>query len=94
MELTFSVDDVPASFVRNDFTGRTELRVGADVHLLQSPLRLSTHFSTATRRVWTERVGEHTIEVEKRRPRLLGGLRANSFVVRVDGAEVATAVGK
>jgi len=94
MELRFEVGGMPAAFSRDDWTGKTELRVGNEVRELQSPRRLSTHFDFSTRTVWSELVGEHTIEVEKVRPRLFGGLRANSFVVRVDGQRVAEASGK
>ncbi len=47
-----------------------------------------------TQKVWTEVFGEHTVEVEKIRPKLLGAIRANSFVVRVDGRRVVEATGK
>ena len=94
MELRFEIGGVPAVFLRNDWTGRAEVRVGNEVRELQSPWRLSTHFSFAKRTVWREQAGEHTVEVEKVRPRVFGGLRANSFVVRVDGQSVAEATGK
>jgi len=48
----------------------------------------------STRTVWSEVVGQHTVEVEKVRPLLFGGLRPNSFVVRVDGQRAAEATGK
>jgi hypothetical protein len=94
VELRFEVGGVPAVFFRNDWTGRAEIRVGDQVRPLQSPRKLSTHFSFSTRTVWREVLDEHTVEVEKVRPWVLGGLRANSFVVRVDGQSVAEATGK
>ena len=94
MELRFEVSGVPAVFLRNDWTGKAEVRVGDQIRPLQSPRDFSTHFSFSTRRVWREVFGEHTVEVEKVRPRAFGGLRANSFVVRVDGRSVAQATGK
>ncbi|MDQ1394472.1 MAG: hypothetical protein QOF30_3449 [Acidimicrobiaceae bacterium] len=94
MELRFEVGGVPAVFFRNDWTGKAEVRVGDQVRPLQSPRKLSTHFSFSTRTVWREVFGEHMIEIEKERPRAFGGFRANSFVVRVDGQNVADATGK
>jgi hypothetical protein len=85
---------VPAVFFRNDWTGKAEVCVGDQVRPLQSPRKLSTHFSFSTRTVWREVFGEHMIEIEKVRPRAFGGLRANSYVVRVDGQSVADATGK
>lgn len=93
MELAFAVGGERALFARNDMTGRATLQVGEDVRLLASPWRPSTHVEFKTRHVWTERFGEHTVEVEKRRPRMWGGLRANTFLVRVDGLEVAQGTG-
>ena len=94
MKLTFDVGGVPAVFFRNDWTGKAEVRVGDQVRPLQSPRNLSTHFSISTQTLWREVFGEHTVEIEKVRPRVLGGLRGNSFVVRVDGEKVAEATGK
>ena len=74
---------MPAVFFRNDWTGEAEVRVGDQVRTLQSPRDFATHFSFSTRTV-----------VQKVRPRVFGGLRANSFVVRVDGRGVAEATGK
>ena len=85
---------MPAVFFRNDWTGEAEVRVGDQVRTLQSPRDFATHFSFSTRTVWREAFGEHTVEVQKVRPRVFGGLRANSFVVRVDGRGVAEATGK
>jgi hypothetical protein len=94
VELNFSIGDESATFSRNDMTGRSELRVGNDVRMLQSPWRLSTHLNFKTRTVWTEQVGEHEVRIEKTRPRMYGGLRENSFKVQVDGQLVAEATGK
>ncbi|MDQ6614575.1 MAG: hypothetical protein M3083_07480 [Actinomycetota bacterium] len=94
MELRFEVGSVPAVFFRNDWTGEAEILVGDQVRPLQSPRNFATHFSVSTQTVWREVFGDHTVEIEKVRPRVLGGLRANSFVVRVDGQRVAEATGK
>lgn len=94
MELSFEIGGIPATFFRDDWTGKAELRMTNDVRELQSPGRLSTHVSVSTRTVWSEVVGSHTVEVEKVRPRLFGGLRPNLFIVRVDGQRVAEASGK
>ena len=94
MQLNFEIGSLPAVFYRNDWTGRAEIRVGDEKRSLQSPWRLSTHFTFGKRTVWREQFGEHTVEIEKIRPRMWGGLRANSFVVSVDGQSVAEATGK
>ncbi|MFN8027839.1 MAG: hypothetical protein U0W40_16215 [Acidimicrobiia bacterium] len=94
MELRFDVDGSPAVFTRNDVTGRAELQVGDRKRVLQSPWRLSAHFSLRTRTVWREQIGDHVVEITKVRPRVYGGLQANSFVVDVDGQRVAEATGK
>jgi hypothetical protein len=94
VELRFEIDGKPALFRRNDMTGRAELQVGDEVRLLQSPWRLSTHFSARTKKVWREQVAGHAIEVHKGRPLAFGGARANSFTVVVDGQTVAESSGK
>ena len=94
MEIRFSVGGEVAIYSRNDVTGRSELQVGDDARVLQSPWRPSTHLNFKTHSAWTEQVGNHEVLIEKTRPRLYGGLRENSFVVKVDGEVVAEATGK
>jgi hypothetical protein len=43
--------------------------------------------------VWTVSHGQHAVEIEKVRPQLFGGLRPNTYTIKVDGAEVATSRG-
>jgi hypothetical protein len=94
MQIDFEVAGVPASFRRNDMTGRAESQVGGEVQTIQSPYRLSTHFDIRTRIAWARRVGEHEIVIVRTRPRILGGIRANTFSISVDGVPVAEATGK
>ena len=88
VELSFDVGGIPATFVRDDWTGKTELRTANDVRELQSPGQLSTHVSVSTRTVWNEVVGDHAVEVEKVRPRMFGALRPT----RTSSASMANGV--
>jgi len=74
--------------------GTAELHVGFEVIDIQSPFRLSTHFTVRTRTGWRYEVYGHEVEIVKVRPRVWGGVRANSFTVAVDGQVVARASGK
>jgi hypothetical protein len=94
MQIAFDVAGTPAEFRRNDVTGRTELRLGEEIVELQSPYRLSAHFAAGTEQVWTCRANDHDIQIVKVRPRVVGGLRDNSFTISVDDQVVAEAVGK
>jgi hypothetical protein len=94
MQLVFDVDGTPAEFRRSAWTGRSVLKVGDDVATVQSPFRLSTHFDFRTTTKWRQRVGGHDIEIVKVRPRVLGGLQANSFTIYVDDDVVTDMVGK
>jgi hypothetical protein len=93
MQLTFDVDGTPAEFRRNPWTGRSELQVGGDVTMLESPLRFSTHFDFKTRTVWKQRAQDHEVEIVKVRPHAFGGLRSATYTVSVDDTVVADAHG-
>jgi hypothetical protein len=93
VEISFDIAGVPAEFRRDSATGRAQLRVGDDVIRLQSPYQLSTHFELRTRKVWRHRVGEHDVEIVKVRPRIIGGVRAQSYTISVDNTVVAEATG-
>jgi hypothetical protein len=94
MQIAFSIDGQAATFERSDVTGRAELHFGEQIVVLQSPLKPTAHFGIRKRTAWRTRIGAHDVEIVKNRPRLFGGLRANSFSVVVDGVAVAEATGK
>ena len=50
MQISFDIAGTPAEFRRQSSSGKAELLVGDDVVTLQSPLRVSTHFSSRPRR--------------------------------------------
>ena len=95
MEISFDIDGVPAKFRRSPHTNRTELRVGDDVILLQSPYQPSGWFEFRSRRVWRRRVGEHDVEIVKVRSMTPGGgTQAQSYTISVDNTVVAEATGR
>jgi hypothetical protein len=85
VKITFNVGESPAQFHRDPFFGQKTA--------LGSLSQLETHYSLATTKVWTVSHGGHTVEIDKVRPRWFGGLRPNSYTLKVDGAEVATSPG-
>lgn len=93
MKITFNVGESPAQFHRDPFFGLTNLVIDGQKTTLASPSQYGTHYSWATTKVWKVSHGEHTVKIEKVRPRLLGGLRPNTYTIKVDGAEVATSRG-
>jgi hypothetical protein len=93
MDVTFNVGTEPAVFRWTSMTGRAEIVVGDEHIMLQSPKSLSTHFQMSTERTWCQAVGGHEVKVVKSRPRLMGGLRPNSFTILVDGNVAASSSG-
>jgi hypothetical protein len=93
MKITFDVRGRPAQFYRNPFTGRTRVIVNDDEHVLASPSQPGTHFSFDLARKWNISSAGDEIEIEWQRSRLFGGLRPQSFTIRVDGQQVASARG-
>jgi hypothetical protein len=93
MRLTFPIGATTAEFRRNAFSGRASLVVGDQVMTLQSPYRLDTHFQPKTKQAWTRTVDGHVVEIVKERPLVMGGMRTNTFSVRVDGIVVAKGEG-
>jgi hypothetical protein len=77
VKITFNVGENPAQFHRDPFFGLANLVIAL----------------AWQRRRWTVSHGGHTVEIDKVRPRWFGGLRPNSYTVKVDGAEVATSRG-
>jgi hypothetical protein len=94
MEVKFTVGTEAATFRWTSMTGRAGISVGDEHVTLQSPWKLSTHYQLRTRRVWRHVVGGHQVEVVKERPRMMGGLRPNSFTILVDGEVAAKGTGK
>ena len=89
MELSFDVDGTRATFRRNPETGRADLVVGEEVITLQSPFRLSTHFELRTKRAWRRQIRGHDVQIIRTRSRMMGGLRASTYAITVDGDLVA-----
>ncbi|MET0921121.1 MAG: hypothetical protein ABWY77_07980 [Acidimicrobiia bacterium] len=93
MEISFEVAGKPAEFRRTATTGAAELVVGDEVVKLANPLNPGTHFSVKTEESWKTQIGDTTVEIVKKRPLLVGGLRNNTYTVLVDDDVVAIATG-
>ncbi len=94
MEISFDIAGTPAEFRRKASTGAAELVVGDEVVKLANPLNPATHFSIKTEETWQCEIGDHAVEIVKERPRVVGGLRDNTYTVLVDDDVVAIATGK
>lgn len=93
MKITFNVGESLAQFHRDPFFGSASLVIDGKKTTLASLSQLGTYYSYKTTKVWTVSHGEHTVEIEKVRPQWIGGLRPNTYTIKVDGAEVATSRG-
>ncbi len=93
MKITFKVGESLAQFHRDPFFGLANLVIDGKKTTLASLSQLGTSFDLRTTKVWTVSHGEHMVEIEKVRPQLFGGLRPNTYTVKVDGADVATSRG-
>jgi hypothetical protein len=85
MRLTFEVNGNPVEYSRNWVTGQAVLKTGTETIVLQSPLRLTTHFDVRLTKDWRCSVGGHDVRIEKQRPLLLAGFRPQTYRVFVDG---------
>jgi hypothetical protein len=94
MKITFDVGGHPAEFHRNAFTGRTYVIVDGHEHVLAKLSQASTHFSYDPARSWNISHAGHGIAIDWQRSQFLGGLRPQSFTIRVDGQQVASARGR
>jgi hypothetical protein len=94
MQMSFDVDATPATFHWTGFIASAKITAGREVIKLQSPWRLSSQFDLRRQRTWHCRVHDHDIKVVKASPILLAGVRKSSFTVAVDGAVVASAMGR
>jgi hypothetical protein len=88
MQIEFMVGGQLATFERNWFTGRAQLRVGNAVELIQDPLDPRSHFSLSRVRTWRTTSGPHSVTIEKTRPLFLAGIRPQAYRVLVDGKVV------
>ena len=93
MKITFKVGESPAQFHREPWFGLANVVIDGQKTTLAGPWQLGTYFARRTTTVWTVSHGEHTVEIEKVRPQLFGGLRPNTYTIKVDGAQVATSRG-
>ena len=89
MKLNFSIDGANAELSRNWFSGRLALTASGQTIVLQSPWNPATHFSLSLQRRWQTSFNGHDVVVEKDRPLLLAGFRAQTYRVFVDGKLVA-----
>ena len=93
VKITFNVGESSAQFHRDPFFGLTNLVIDGQKTTLASPSQLGTYYDLRTTKVWTVSHGEHTVEIEKVRPQWFGGLRPNTYTIKVVGAEVASSRG-
>jgi hypothetical protein len=93
VEINFAIGSEPAVFRRGFMIGRAEIVVGGELITLQSPWKLSTHLQLNTEHAWRKVVRGHEVEVVKKRPRIFGGIRPNSFTILVDSNVAATSTG-
>ena len=94
MEITFEIDDATATFSRDWFTGKAALTLAGQTFSLQDPWNPATHFSLQLTRTWKVDVPNHRVLIEKKRPLLFAGLRANTYRIRVDDRIVAEKSGR
>ena len=94
MHIEFEIGGDGAVFRRAFWSGRAELLINDEVIPLQSPFRPSTHFQVSNKETWRHEVNDHQVQIEMTRPRAFGGLRAQEFIISVDGTVVAEATGR
>ena len=90
MEIDFSIGNISAKLVRGWFLGGMKLVTPSESIWLQHPLQPSTHFSFRLKRCWQRSISGHEVRVEKTRPLMAAGVRAQSYRVFVDGELVAS----
>ena len=93
MKISFDVGGSPAQFHRDPILGRASVVIGGQKTTLAGLSQLDTYFSYDKVKVWTVTYCGHTVEIQKARPPILGGLLPNTYTVRVDGAHVTTSQG-
>ena len=96
MKINFTIPDpepIDVEVTRDWFTGSFKCTANGRTYQIKSPLSLGTHFAISTKHDYTVEVGEHLVEIEHSRPRFLGGVRPQRYVVKVDGKVVADETG-
>jgi len=96
MKIEFTIPDpqpIQVVIERNWFTGSFTCTANGQSQEMRSPLDIRTHFNIATTNNYTMQIGEHTVEVGHTRPRFFGGLRPQTYIVKVDGRLVAEQTG-
>jgi len=99
MNIKFTISDpqpIDVEITRDWFTGSFKCSANGTGHEIKSPLALGTHFAISTTHNYTVDVGDairHRIEIEHSRPRFMGGLRPQRYIVKVDGELVADKTG-
>jgi hypothetical protein len=93
VKITFDVGKSSAVFHREPFLGGAYLVIDGQKTTLASPANVTTSFTYELSEQWSVSHAGHSIEVGKVRPRILGGLRRSTYVVRVDGEEITTTRG-
>jgi hypothetical protein len=94
MQITFDLDGTPATFHWTGFIMSAKITAGDAVIELQRPWRLSSQFDVRMQRTWECRVHDHEIKAVKARPLFPAGIRKGSFTISVNGAVVASAMGR
>src|SRR4051812_31293033 len=85
VKITFDVGESSAQFHRDPFFGLANLVIDGQKTTLASLSELKTHYDLRTAQVWTVSHGQHMVEIEKVRPQWFGGLRPNTYTIKVDG---------
>ena len=96
MKINFTIPDVEpidVEITRNWLTGSFKFIANGVAYEMRSPLSLGTHFSISTKHEYLVDLGGHLVEIEHSRPRFLGGLRPQRYIVKVDGKVVADKTG-
>lgn len=94
MHIEFRIGDIRATLHRHWFSGGMTLVAAGRSIRLQHPLHPGTHVSWRRERHWDVQVEGHAVRVEKVRPLLMAGIRAQTYRVFVDGQQVAGARGR
>jgi|SRR5215218_10684117 len=97
MNIKFTCPDgTEVEITRDWFTGSFKCLADGMEYQIKDPLNLGTHFAIATTHNYRVEIGsptKHIIEIEHSRPRFMGGLRPQRYVVKLDGNLVADRTG-
>jgi hypothetical protein len=93
MKITFDVAERSALFHQDPWLGGASLLIDGRKTTLASLRDRGTYFTCESPTTWSVRHGEHTIQIERSRSRMSGGVRPSTDVVRVDGKEITNAQG-